>query len=191
MVVKFSHTAEVLEQFAIEVRNLYQDNLILNDRFASGKLLNSVEYITHFGGKDYWVSLKLEDYWKFVEQGVNGTEQSQNSPFSFKGDFVNVDAILNWIRVKPILPTPKNGKKLPTPESLAWAISRSMARKGIEGSHDLEDALLFLNERFNERLMDAIDKDITFMMRAFIIEPVIGIFKGDYGDDSTFETPTF
>lgn len=189
MEIKFSHTAEVLEQFAIEVRNLYQDNLIKSDRIASGKLLNSVEFVTSFKGKDYWVALRLEDYWKFVEQGVNGTEQGRNSPFSFKGDFVNVDAILNWIRIKPIFPTPRNGK-LPTPEGLAWAMSRSMAKKGIKGTHDLESSLMTLNDRFNALLMDAIDKDITFMLTATIIEPVIGIFNGNYGDDSTEPTLT-
>ena len=41
--VNLDNLAAVLDEFAVEVRNLYQDKLILHDRIASGDLLNSVE----------------------------------------------------------------------------------------------------------------------------------------------------
>ena len=174
MELKFTNLANILTQYAIDVRNNYQDKLIRSDRIASGKLLNSVNYRTIFNGNEYEVYLTLEDYWKFVEAGVNGTEKNVGSPFSFKGEFVNTDAILNWIRVKPVLPRPSNGK-LPTPEGLAWAISRTMAKEGMEGSHDLEETLEELNEKYEVLIMDAIDKDLAFAIDAeikMLVKPV-------------------
>lgn len=171
--IKFTNLARVLTNYAIEVRNNYQDALVRSDRIASGKLLNSVEYITEFNGNEYQVFLQLEDYWKFVEAGVNGTERSQGSPFSFKSKRVNVSAILDWIRVKPILPRPKNGK-LPTPQSLAYALATNIAKFGIEGSHDLEETLEQVNARYEKEIMDAIDADLAFAIDAelqFLVKP--------------------
>ena len=171
--IKFTNLARVLTNYAIEVRNNYQDALVRSDRIASGKLLNSVEYITEFNGNEYMVFLKLEDYWKFVEAGVNGTEKSQGSPFSFKSKRVNVSAILDWIMVKPILPRPKNGK-LPTPQSLAYALATNIAKFGIEGSHDLEETLEQVNARYEKEIMDAIDADLAFAIDAelqFLVKP--------------------
>lgn len=172
--IKFANLARVLTEYAVEVRNNYQDELIRSDRLASGRLLNSVNYKTVFNGNEYEVYLTLEDYWKFVEAGVNGTENSVGSPYSFKGEFVNTDAILKWIRVKPVLPKPFNGK-LPTPESLAWAISRKMAKEGMEGSHDLENTLKEINEKYEKLIMDAIDADLAFAIDAeiqLLVKPV-------------------
>jgi len=171
--IRFTNLARVLTQYAVEVRNNYQDALIRSDRIASGRLLNSVEYETEFNGNRYIVSLKLEDYWKFVEAGVNGTEKNQGSPFSFKSPMVNVGAILDWIRIKPVLPKPKDGK-LPTPLGLAIAISKNMAKEGIEGSHDLEETLEQVNARYEKEIMDAIDADLAFAIDAelqFLVKP--------------------
>ena len=181
--IKFTHTAEVLTAFAIDVRNLYQDNLIKSDRLASGRLLNSVEYETSFKGRSYIVSLKLEDYWKYVE-------------FDTKPHFPPLNQILEWIRVKPILPRPDKNGKLPTPQTLAFLIGRAMAGKspnqeklknphgGTTGTHDLEKAIAEMNAKYEELLIEAIDKDITFTLRAFIIEPVTQIFS-ESGNNSS------
>lgn len=161
----FPHLLKCLETYAIEARNKYQDKLIENDRFASGRLLNSVEYITEINGNTYEIYLKLEDYWKFVEEGVNGTEHSQGSPFSFKSDRINVSAVLDWIRVKPILPKPRDGR-LPTPLSLAFALATTIAREGLEGSHDLEETLEEMNLRYERKIAEALDEDLAYMVDA-------------------------
>ena len=144
-IFKFSHTAEVLTAYAIEARDLYKQNLKKNDRLASGKLLNSVEYITSFKGKTYAVGLRLEDYWKYVEEDT-------------KPHFPPLDKILSWIRVKPILPRPDKNGKLPTPRTLAFLIGRAMAGQspnqqncknphgGTTGTHELQAALAVLNQ---------------------------------------------
>ena len=62
--LNLENTLQVLESYAVEFRNMYQDNLIRSDRIASGELLNSVKARVEARGTVYEVQLLLEDYWK-------------------------------------------------------------------------------------------------------------------------------
>lgn len=146
--VKFDNLKRVLEEFAIEVRNKYQDNLIENNRIASGNLLNTVEYKVKSGNNSYSVVLNLQDYWWYVENGRRS------------GKYPPIDNILNWIKIKPILPKPNDKGKLPTPEQLAFLISRKIADEGTEGTKDLTSAINDIYNVFREKIYMAISKDI-------------------------------
>lgn len=149
--IKYDHLREVLERYAVELRNEYQDNLIRSDRVASGDLLNTVEYEVKDKNGTYTVSLRLQDYWKWVESGRPPTERGGN------GDLRT--AILEWIKIKPVLPhTDKNGK-LPTPQQLAYLISRKIHKEGYEGTQDLRKATESVWDRFVYEIYEAIDKD--------------------------------
>lgn len=138
----------VLGEFAVALRNEYQDNLILHNRIASGDLLNSVEYVIDRDGYVYTVSLMLKDYWYFVENGRKA------------GKYPPMDAILSWIKTKPVLPRPNSNGKLPTPQQLAFAIARKIGELGTEGTHDLRKATDTIWDTFEDRLYEAIDEDI-------------------------------
>lgn len=147
----FPHLQDVLERFAIELRNTYQDNLIKNNRIASGKLLNTVECKVKKGKNSYSVMMNLQDYWKWIESGRPPTTGGGS------GDLKR--AILDWIRIKPVLPQPDKNGKLPTPEQLAYLISRKIHTFGYEGTHDLRKATDDVYDRFVEAIYTAIDKD--------------------------------
>ena len=165
----FPNLTKTLTDYAVAVRNLYQDNLIKSDHLASGRLLNSVEYVTDFGDNEFVVSLRLEDYWKYLE---NGTPPH----------FPPVDAILSWIRVKPVLPKPyykkwkwttvdgathENGKwVLPTPVEQAWMTAKKIEREGTEGTKDLELTLETVNSEYEKRIMDALNSDLSNIIDA-------------------------
>lgn len=151
--IKWENLNKVLEEYAIELRNKYQDNLINSDRLASGELLNSVEYIIQKDSYSISVSLQLAEYWKYVE-------------YDTKPHWPPVDKIKEWIRVKPILPDNRFGK-LPTPDQLAFLIGRKIAGEspnnlegGTKGSNDLHNAVDEVNARFLELIEEAITKDI-------------------------------
>lgn len=146
--IQFPHLQKALEECIIELRNAYQDNLITSDRIASGELLNSIEIVTSFEGQDYWVGLELADYWKYVE-------------YDTRPHFPPPSAILNWIKVKPILPTPDKNGKLPTPEQLAFLISRKISEVGTTGSHDLKKAEEQLMSMVEEKIEKALDEDVN------------------------------
>ena len=138
----------VLGEFAVALRNEYQDNLILHNRIASGDLLNSVEYVIDRDGYTYTVSLMLKDYWYFVENGRKA------------GKWPPMDAILSWIKAKPVLPRPNAEGKLPTPQQLAFLIARKIGEEGTEGTQDLRKATDTIWDTFEERLYEAIDEDV-------------------------------
>lgn len=155
--MKWTNLEKVLKEYAIELRNKYQDNLINSDRLASGELLNSVDFVnTDIIQKDnisISVSLQLAEYWKYVE-------------YNTKPHWPPVDKIKEWIRVKPILPDNRFGK-LPTPDQLAFLIGRKIAGEspnnlegGTKGSNDLHNAVEEINARFMELIEEAITKDV-------------------------------
>lgn len=160
-IMKWENLGKVLEEYAVKLRNTYQDNLINSDSLASGKLLNSVEYIIEKDNMHISVALQLEDYWKYVE-------------YDTKPHFPPVDKIKEWISVKPILPDNRFGK-LPTPDQLAFLIGRKISLSGTTGTNDLHNAVDAINSEFMDRIEDAISKDVDAMTTVIFTE----FFKSD------------
>ena len=158
--INLNNVMETLELYAQEVRNKYQDNLIQENKIASGKLLNSVEYQVVQNGMVYEVQLRLEDYWKYVEYGT-------------KPHLPPVSKILEWVRVKPVIPRPNDNGKLPTPIQLAWAIAKTIEKEGTTGTESLEEALLDINNRYREKLVFALHQDMETIMKV-----IVGDFQG-------------
>lgn len=146
--IDLPHVQAVMEEMAIAIRNEYQDNLIRNDRIASGDLLNNIEYEITRGDFTYTIYVKMKDYWYYVENGRKA------------GKWPPIDNILRWITVKPVLPRPNAEGKLPTPQQLAFLIARKIGEEGTEGTQDLRKATDTIWDTFEDRLYEAIDEDV-------------------------------
>ena len=146
--IDLPHVQAVMEEMAIAIRNEYQDNLIRNDRIASGDLLNNIEYELTRGDFTYTIYVKMKDYWYYVENGRKA------------GKWPPIDNILNWLRVKPVLPRPNAEGKLPTPQQLAFLIARKIGEEGTQGTQDLRKATDTIWDTFEDRLYEAIDEDV-------------------------------
>lgn len=146
--IDLPHVQAVMEEMAIAIRNEYQDNLIRNDRIASGDLLNNIEYEITRGDFTYTIYVKMKDYWHYVE---NGRKAGKRPP---------IQNILDWIKIKPVLPRPNAEGKLPTPQQLAFLIARKIGEEGTEGTQDLRKATDTIWDTFEDRLYEAIDEDV-------------------------------
>ena len=77
------------------------------------------------------------DYASFIHEGVNGTKVKNNAPYSFKGKYVNIGAIREYIKDSPKFKIRKNGRFVAkTKESInstAFVVARSIAERGIVG----------------------------------------------------------
>lgn len=115
-----------------EITNLFaaalKDRLEENGSNATHQLSNSIKDIVKFDGKYLTVSIQLEDYYKYVENGRKA------------GKFPPVDAIKKWITIKPVIPRGKNGK-VPTENQLAYLIGRKIAREGTRANPFLEPTI--------------------------------------------------
>lgn len=115
---------DITNDFVVELKN----KLTANDSNASGTLAKSIRGIVKQNGKYIVISIQLEDYWKYIENGT-------------KPHFPPVDAIKKWISVKPILPRPLKSGKLPTSNQLAFLIARKISRVGTKAKPFLKPTI--------------------------------------------------
>lgn len=141
--MEWKHLTEVLNRYGDLLCTKYQTYV----PEASGALVQGARYEVKYGDTSYEVGLWLQDYWKYVENGRRS------------GKFPPLDKIEQWIRVKPVLPRPYDGK-LPTERQLAFLIGRKIAEEGTEGRKPLERALEDVNGQMLMSIKQAIIEDI-------------------------------
>lgn len=137
---------DITNDFCTELRN----RLSNNNTDASGKLSKSIKGIVKQSGKWVTISIQMEDYWKYIENGT-------------KPHFPPIDAIKKWISVKPVLPRPLKNGKLPTTNQLAYLIGRKIAKKGTLPQPFLKPTLTdfdLVGKVYNE-VVNIINKQIT------------------------------
>ena len=134
-----------------QIANSYRNELTQQGKVASGRLRDfTVEVVQD----DKWFNIvfNLEHYWKYVENGRK------------PGKFPPPNAIMEWIRVKPIVPHPMNNR-VPTTKQLAFLIARSIAQNGIKPTHALQNTLANpqvsnLIEQLCNYIIDQLEKQI-------------------------------
>lgn len=103
----------------------YASNILDSGHNSSGNLILKMNKKIYWNNSHFIISIVLPDYWKYLEEGT-------------KPHFPPVEKIREWIRVKPILPRPRNGK-LPTENQLAYLIGRKISKVGTKGTHLLRE----------------------------------------------------
>lgn len=128
---------DITNNFVVELKN----KLKANDSYASGDLVNSIRGVVKQNGKYLVISIQLEDYWQYVENGRKA------------GKYPPINAIKKWISVKPVLPRPLKSGKLPTSNQLAFLIARKISRVGTKAKPFLKPTITdfdLINKVYNE-----------------------------------------
>ena len=156
--IEWPHVEAVLQSFAEALREQYMQNLKEHDHYTTlgtdTRLVDSVTAFVEAGASAYEVKMTLNDYWKYVEEDT-------------KPHFPPPKAILKWVQIKPVIPRPYNGR-IPSEKSLAFLISRKIAREGTKGTHDLAQARASTIEAFRRQLVEALAADAAQMIFKFI-----------------------
>jgi hypothetical protein len=159
-VMKLEAVADALYYLAAKYVEFATDNLGKADAVASGALSSSIVALPmEILGNVYSVSIKLDDYYKFVDKGVKGwaDEKGGNSPYQFKNygrsgkkNSKMVTAIRKWLisqslqakAVKNTISSRETKQKSITDTSTQTAIiiSRSIKKKGLRPTHFWSDA---------------------------------------------------
>jgi len=156
MALEFRHLQQTLQDYINEVKELYSDNIVREGHNASGDLIKSIKVILQKNNTSIEVSLSLNEYWKYLESGT-------------RPHWPPMDAILEWIRVKPVIPVERNGS-LPTEKQLAYLISRKIALEGTPETDLLKNTLETVNAKYDELISEAIDKDLDEGLTAILLE---------------------
>lgn len=152
--IEFKRLQRALADYANDFVEKYKGHLSESDRRATGNLITSINSRVVVDGYEFIVEMELADYYIYVENGT-------------RPHMPPVSKILEWVKVKPVLPYPMANGKMPTPEGLAWMIAKKIEREGTEGSHDLEKTFTEM-DYWEQRIEDALDEDVLDCLEELI-----------------------
>lgn len=112
------------------------------------ELSNNIKFNLQVNDTVFEIEFQAPEYWKYANYG--------RSP----GKFPPPDKIEDWIIRRKITPYPTRSGKTPTRRQLTYLISRKIAREGFKGSGFLEKSLEEQQDYWEDRIKEAISKDI-------------------------------
>lgn len=162
----------VFEEFGAEIvlgakRRIGTRRIGRNKRYgeATGKLKQSLDFRLDGNTMYFLINPPADTYGQFLNLGVNGTEVNQGSPYSFGSKQPPSDAIMAWIKSKPVRMRNAKGEFVQsTPariRSAAFMIARSIKRKGIYGLHFYENSYDALLPSWQDKIADAMAYDVA------------------------------
>lgn len=190
--IEWIHLRQVLEDFAKYLIDQARHNLSKNGSYASGELADGMDYVIEIKDDHFTVWIEMATYWDYVENGRRPGKQPpvwkiyewiQAKGIKPKNDLPGVEslsyaiqksiknkrkgkkapprvALLEWIEKKDIRPN------FDPVMSLAWAISKSIARDGTDPHPFFEEAKADAIARFEEPIALAIKEDVETYLEA-------------------------
>ena len=148
----------LLFKYGAEFKQQAVDNLNANKSIASGKIEDIAFEVTKFG-TTYTLSMgypknePASKYWDFVNQGVKGTKNIKadgKTPYAFKSNkkSIPVSVVEGWLKynklktvsVKKYSKLGVELKAIDGKKSLAWAVAKSIHRKGLRSTRYFDKA---------------------------------------------------
>ena len=149
MQTQFINLSNALAQFIEDLSASYKEALLRDGKKATGNLISSIKPISiEFSSNKMQGSISLASYWKYVEYGRK------------PGKWPPRDKILNWVKVKPVIPRPNGNAKPPTQEQLAFLIQRKIGTEGIKPGNQFEATLREVWRRWESKISEAISLDL-------------------------------
>lgn len=156
----FKNTAKALAEFGQKIVDNYRAELEACN-YQDGQLYKTLKYSVKMDNTAWMISISLEDYWKYIE---NGRRAGAKMP--------PLEAIEKWIKVKQIIPHPmtlKSGKRvLPSVKQLSFLIARSISQNGIKPRPFFKQSFEAAKREYLNKITEAVQKDITEAIKGAI-----------------------
>ena len=150
-----SATSIALLHIADKLSKDLESSLISSGAVASRELLQSINPLPiEVENGVFTISIEMESYWKFINEGVNGTERDRGAPTWGSTPSIGrtfKESVKEWMAFKGINSlswTDKNGeqvtKQLSTNEdydSAAFVVMRGIKKNGIKPTYFVDDVL--------------------------------------------------
>lgn len=167
--IEYPNVEAALTELAEAVKSAYIANLNANghptERMSKwmrehydGKLADTIEIVVSVGDGKFVASLKLNDYWKYIEEGLAPAGKFGNPGWKA------YPAIRDWIDIKPVIPRPDGNGRIPTPKQLAYLITRKIVENGTRGTHDLKMAKDAVIPMYLDRVEMALREDVRVIV---------------------------
>ena len=163
LVTKHSTITQVLEDFGNEMQKDLKAELVKDKAYVSGDLAEQIEFTSVINGEGFVFSLRLKDYYDYVNKGVSGTDKKRNTPYSYMSSSkIPFYFAKQWMNNKGLFKTKGStitslaGKqyKVGSKDSQAFAMARSWKEKGTKGNH-------FYDNVVTEARLDKLRKDLA------------------------------
>lgn len=164
LVTKHSTITQVLEDFGNEMQTDLKAELVKDGAYVSGDLAEQIEFTSVINGQGFVFSLRLKDYYDYVNQGVSGTDKKRNTPYSYmQSSKIPFYFAKQWMNNKGLfLPkgtaftslATRKTYKVGSKDSQAFAMARSWKEKGTKGNH-------FYDNVVTEKRLDKLRKDLA------------------------------
>ena len=145
-------------------RQVLKAELVKDGAYVSGDLAEQIEFTSVINGEGFVFSLRLKDYYDYVNKGVNGTKTvKNNTPYSYMSSSkIPFYFAKQWMNNKGLFKTKGStitslaGKqyKVGSKDSQAFAMARSWKEKGTKGNH-------FYDNVVTEARLDKLKKDLA------------------------------
>jgi hypothetical protein len=128
----FPITKKYIETYGKSVESEIKKRLKGHDKYASGKLYESIRFIMKETPKDFTLDFTMLDYGKYVDKGVKGskTNKAGNTPYKYTNKMPPTKVFDKWILRKGLAPRDKKGKFL-NRDRIKFAIARSIFLHGV------------------------------------------------------------
>jgi len=168
----------VLEKWGAKLVKDLAKSLKFSKHKASGALESSIGFTVEYDGQFLVFELSLNDYYKYLDQGVKGKTfthpSSSNSPFKYTTKYPPLSEIGKWVGNKGIgffdTKKTKSGKvykKLkkiaPGKDSILSTIKTLQAvifNRGVEGTGFYSNVVTGREEDLRKQLIDGFGKDL-------------------------------
>ena len=169
--VPMTNSMQELGRIGKEVRRRARISLKSRGKVVTGNLYNSIRYEQSVARNEKSLDLRFSfpgaDYWKFVDEGVQGalsSSKAPRSPFRF-GSGTGPSGRLRpsidkWVVKKGIAPRGAGGR-FASRKSMVFAISRSIYQTGIRPSYFFTNAYDRTLKKHNAKLEKAVGDDIA------------------------------
>jgi hypothetical protein len=163
LVNKHSTITQVLEDFGNEMQKDLRAELVKDKAYVSGDLAEQIEFTSVINGTGFVFSLRLKDYYDYVNQGVSGTDKKRNTPYSYmQSSKIPFYFAKQWMNNKGLFVAKGttltslagNKYKAGSKDSQAFAMARSWKEKGTEGNH-------FYDKVVTQTRLDKLSQDLA------------------------------
>jgi len=164
IVTKHSTITQVLEDFGNEMQKDLRAELVKDKAYVSGDLAEQIEFTSVINGQGFVFSLRLKDYYDYVNKGVSGTDRKRNTPYSYMSSSkIPFYFAKQWMNNKGLfLPkgtaftslATRKTYKVGSKDSQAFAMARSWKEKGTKGNH-------FYDNVITDQRLDKLKKDLS------------------------------
>lgn len=146
--IKWTTLDRVLNEFADRFIELARENLDKNNTNASNTLYGSFDKIIDIGEDHFTVSISLEDYWKYIEEGTGPA----HLPDARAQYWPKIGPLKEWVSIKP---------GVPKDPGFAYAVRWKIHEEGTQPQPFFEPAKERTIRDFEMRINLAIEEDVS------------------------------